>query len=396
MSLRPVPNEPEAYEWGDDWGTPPPEVGTPSTVQVGQSVPVLVFQSLAEVADQLRNAPAPSWLVRGLWPADAYGIFGAEEKAGKTWAALDLAVAVAAGGHWLGCWPVDEAGPVLVFAGEGSPRKMLRRLHAVGRHQHLNAAEVEALPIRLCHRVPTLTNGLHLAEVLTEVQAQRPRLVILDPLYLATGEVESGQLNKMGAALGAIQHVTQQVGAALVVVHHWNKTGEGGGRKRLSGAGPAAWGRVLVNLAVIRHTTDPAGRSVVDLRIDAVGDEIPEHELTIRRTVWAEDPDDLTSAMHYEVERTELDPANRAEAGEWHGPTECIAAMRQFFTDHPDEDLSKRATASRLRALGLSYRDTTVADALERLAIEQFLAVSTGARNARLFRLAQPGEHLEL
>ena len=31
------------------------------------------------------------WLIRGLWPADAYGIIAAESKAGKTWLALDLA-----------------------------------------------------------------------------------------------------------------------------------------------------------------------------------------------------------------------------------------------------------------------------------------------------------------
>ena len=56
--------------------------------------------------------------------------------------------------------------------------------------------------------------------------------------------------------------------------------------------------------------------------------------------------------------------------------------------------LSKNATATRLRALGLSYRGQTIGDALERLAIEGVLTVSNGARSARLFRLGRPEEVL--
>jgi hypothetical protein len=46
----------------------------------------------------------------------------------------------------------------------------------------------------------------------------------------------------MGAHLERIQTITQRYGAALMVSHHWNKTGEGCGAKRMSGVGPAAWG----------------------------------------------------------------------------------------------------------------------------------------------------------
>ena len=49
-----------------------------------------------EVRDWLTMDAEPmldcGWLIRGLWPADAYGIIAAESKAGKTWLALDLAV----------------------------------------------------------------------------------------------------------------------------------------------------------------------------------------------------------------------------------------------------------------------------------------------------------------
>jgi hypothetical protein len=352
------------------------------------TAPVLTFRTLADVAEELRTSPPPLWLMRRIWPADAYGILGAEDKAGKTWAMLDLAVAVAGDGSWCGRWKVDAPGPVLVFVGEGSYRKMLRRLYAIGTHHGMTAAEVDALPIRLCERVPNLTDAGHVAAVMAEVKANPPRLVILDPLYLAAGNVDSSQLNKMGAVLGTIQHVCTNVGAALIVAHHWNKTGEGTGRKRFTGAGTAEWGRVLVSMSVLkRRTEDPQGvrRSVVDLRMEFIGDEIADEEATFRRTVWTDDADDLTAPMHYRIEPTELDPAQRAEAGQWDGPTECMAALRHFFSDNPGESLSKSATCTRLRGLGLNYRTTTISDALERLAVEGALTVSTGARKARVF-----------
>jgi hypothetical protein len=54
----------------------------------------LTISSYGEVAARVAAAGEPRWLIQGLWPADAYGVLAAREKAGKTWAALDLAVSV--------------------------------------------------------------------------------------------------------------------------------------------------------------------------------------------------------------------------------------------------------------------------------------------------------------
>src|SRR6266511_71327 len=76
------------------------------------------------------TACPPAWLIEGLWPADAYGVLAAEDKAGKTWAALDLAVSVAAGHPWFGRFACPTPGRVLVFLGEGGERSIVRRLRA--------------------------------------------------------------------------------------------------------------------------------------------------------------------------------------------------------------------------------------------------------------------------
>jgi hypothetical protein len=77
----------------------------------------LAISSYAEVTARVAAAGEPRWLIQGIWPADAYGVLAAQEKAGKTWAALDLAVSVATGQPWLDHFACPSPGPVLVFLG---------------------------------------------------------------------------------------------------------------------------------------------------------------------------------------------------------------------------------------------------------------------------------------
>jgi len=262
--------------------------------------PVLAISSLLDVAARVDAAADPGWLFESVWPADAYGIAAAEDKAGKTWAGLDAAVSVASGSPWMGQFACALPGSVLAFLGEGGERKMVRRLRAIGRGRGLT---VESLPIRLCFRVPHLTNEDHLFAIAVELAAHPARLVIVDPLYLAAKGARGSDLYEMGATLERVQHVVQAAGAALIVVTHWNKTGEGRGAKRITGVGPGAWGRVLATAAVEHRVTEAGGATAVTLAWEFMGDEIPETELRIRRKVWADDPADLSSRLHYEVER---------------------------------------------------------------------------------------------
>jgi hypothetical protein len=112
----------------------------------------------------------------------------------------------------------------------------------------------------------------------------------------------------MGAVLAGIQAVCQQAGAALVVVTHWNKTGEGRGAKRISGVGPGAWGRVLASAGVAHRASGPDGTSTVVLSVEVIGGELADLAFRVRRTVRAEDPADLASLLHYAVKVLPDDP----------------------------------------------------------------------------------------
>jgi hypothetical protein len=264
----------------------------------------LTVSSYGEVAARVAAAGEPRWLIQGIWPADAYGVLAAQQKAGKTWAALDLAVSVATGRPWLDHFACPTPGSVLVFLGEGGERATVRRIEAIATAKGIDPDQL-AEQLRLCFRVPRLAApgaGSELAAIQAELAAHPAALVVLDPLYLAAAGASGSNLYDMGAVLQAIQGVCQHAGCALLVVTHWNKTGDGIGADRISGAGPAAWARVICSVAVHYRGSDPDGASTVLLGVELIGGEIADTRFRIRRRVRADDPADLGAALSYAVE----------------------------------------------------------------------------------------------
>jgi hypothetical protein len=294
----------------------------------------LAISSYGEVAARVAAAGEPRWLIQGLWPADAYGVLAAQEKAGKTWAALDLAVSVASGRPWLDHFACPSPGPVLVFLGEGGERATVRRIEAIATSKGVDPNQL-ADRLRLCFRVPRLAApgaGSELAAIQAELAEHPAALVVLDPLYLAAAGASGSNLYDMGAVLQAIQGVCQHAGCALLVVTHWNKTGDGRGADRISGAGPAAWARVICSVAVHYRGSDPDGASTVLLGVELIGGEIADTRFRIRRRIHADDPADLGSPLSYSVEvladdddPEDLDPAaaTLSKSRQW-----VLAALR--------------------------------------------------------------------
>lgn len=365
---EPDPPEPPADDQGDDQPPPPP---------------ALIFENIAAVAARVDAAPPPRFLARPVWVEDAYGVIGAEDKAGKSWAALDLAVAVAAGRKWLDTYECQTPGPVLLFLGEGSDRKTVRRLRAVCEFQDVT---LEELDITVCHRAPNLTRGDHLEAIEHQLSHRPPRLVVLDPLYLSLGSTKSGILSEMGNVLGGIQHSCQQAGAALVIVHHWNQTGTGNDRKRFTGSGTAEWGRILASISIDGKRTTDGNDSIVDQTWRFIGDEITDTSLAISRRVWVDDTDDLTSPMHYAV----MPPvgAHHIAHDDYERDTEITDAVLDALED--GHELSQSKIVAAIRDAGHKHRAQDVRRVLLNLADDGPLTLRLGARNAQLYRLT-PG-----
>jgi AAA domain-containing protein len=342
--------------------------------RVGRGMrPSLEILDLADVLERVDQAGPPTWLVEGLWPGDAYGVIGAEDKAGKTWAAIDLAVSVATGTPWLGRFTCPTPGPVTLFLGEGGERQFLRRLEAVCSSRGLPVAELIG-SVRACLAVPRLRSQEHLAEVGTELKEHPSRLVVIDPLYLAAAGAKGSDLYEMGDVLGGVQRLVQDAGAALVLTTHWNKTGTGSGPERFTGAGPGAWGRVLASAAVERRGQEPDGSSVVQLRWELRGSEIPDTVFRLRRRVRSDDATSLTARMSYEVEVT-----SGGEAVVASSETRILAVLEGAGIEGLTTGEVQEAVATDGRGLPITTR--TIQRALKALAEERRIDGESGDRS---------------
>jgi DNA-binding transcriptional ArsR family regulator len=268
----------------------------------GNSNERLQISDVADVARRVKEGGPATWLIEGLWPADAYGAIGAADKAGKTWSVVDLAVSVATGTPWLNRFPCPQ-GTALLFLGEGGERGAVRRFEAVLSNRGGTIADI-AGQLFLSPHVPILKNSVDLAALEFWLDRVPTRLVVIDPFYMAAAGANSADLIGMGELLRDVQWLCQQRGSALVIVPHWNQGGKGTGPERFTGVGPSAWGRVLASGSVEKKVVTPERGTEVLLKWQFEG-EIPPHVFRMRRRVWADDPVDLESELHYEVEVTD-------------------------------------------------------------------------------------------
>jgi len=200
---------------------------------------------------ELAACPAERrWLVEGLWAAQAVGLAGGEPKCGKSFLALDLAVAVATGAPALRRFPVRAPGPVLLYAAEDPLHVVRQRLVGIAR-----AAGVpfETLDLHVI-ATPTLRldlpdDRLRLAETVERV---RPRLLVLDP-FVRLHRIDENAAAEVAPLLGFLRSLQRRFATAVLLVHHARKAAaHARGGQALRGSSELhAWGDS--NLYLRRH-----------------------------------------------------------------------------------------------------------------------------------------------
>jgi hypothetical protein len=162
----------------------------------------------------------PEWMIEGLWGAEAVGIIGGEPKQGKTFVALDMAIAVATGAPCLRHFPTRRTGPVLLYAAEDSHRVLCQRLRGIAAAA---GVDFETLDIHIL-TAPTLRiDRADQQRMLRATVARlRPALLSLDPLVrLHAGDENVSR--EMAALLGYLRSLQREFHTAVVLVHHARK-----------------------------------------------------------------------------------------------------------------------------------------------------------------------------
>lgn len=220
---------------------------------------------MTAVADDLEPLPvtrlarlavpdaARDWLIEGLWADEAVGCVGGSPKAGKTWLALEMALAVASGKPCLGRFAVHRPGPVLLFCAEDGPRAVQQRVAGLARARGIDFDRLAVGWIG--------ASSLHLDQphdqrrLAMTVAQMKPRMLLLDPLVrLHRGDENSAA--DISDLLGFLRGLQRDHHTAVVLVHHVRKSGASEPGQALRGSGDLhAWGDS--NLYLLRRDGQP-------------------------------------------------------------------------------------------------------------------------------------------
>lgn len=262
------------------------------------------FEPMAMLLKSAAEKPA-EFLVDRVLRAGSYGVLGAQYKAGKTFLMIDLMISIAAGVPWLGLIPV-KLGRVAGMHNEGDRVEFSERVKAVARAKGVELTEEIMARMNVQEGASKLDQPEAVNRLYEDLAPFDPDLIYIDPWYMSAGEGADGKnLAQMGTVLSNLQGIAQELDSSLLITAHWNKSGEGKGVERWSGAGLAEWGRVLINVGVDKwspaapYIDDPTGRTTVDLRVDVSGQTSGSY--WVHREVWRDDARRLETPMRYLV-----------------------------------------------------------------------------------------------
>lgn len=180
------------------------------------------------------------WLVESLWADQAVGFIASTPKAGKTWLALELAVAVASGRPCLGRYPVHQRGHVLLYAAEDTADAIRHRVCAIARARNINDISHLAVGLITTDNL-RLDNDDHQQRLALTLDKLRPRMLVLDPLIRLHHSDENSAAD-VSFLLHYLRQLQREYSCAIILVHHVRKSAASQPGQALRGSGDLhAW-----------------------------------------------------------------------------------------------------------------------------------------------------------
>ena len=304
------------------------------------------------------SAEAHPWLIEPLWSAGAVGLIGGAPKSGKTWLALELAVAVGSGCRCLGRFAVGRPGPVLVFAAEDAPHHLKHRIDGLAAVRGADFADLDVHLI-IEHSL-RLDRQADLERLRLTVAALRPALLILDP-FVRLQRADENDARQVAAILSELRDLSRAARTAVALVHHVRKNAAHLPGQALRGSGDFwAWGDSNLYLA--------RSRTGLELTVEHRAAPAPP-PIPLRLAASAHHPDSRAAAAHLQV-----------RPGPGAPPQPPPLADRILAALHHDRPTPHRSLRAALRV-----RDQTLTDALRSLE-----AAGRLARTAHGWSLSAP------
>lgn len=243
--------------------TPAERAGLPEPVNLG-----IIWEHLPDVAPVL---------IDGVLRQGHKMIISAPSKAGKSFALMELAIAIAEGMKWLGSRCTQ--GRVLYINMEIDDASCYHRFQTIYN---------EGLKMNIGNNVDNITVwGLRgfsmplsrLAPIIIEQAKKMYKAIIIDPLYKVMDGDENSN-SDVGYMVSQFDRIARETGASVIYAHHFAK-GVGGDRAAIDrGAGAGTFARdpdAILTMTAL-DITDPGDATASAWRMEYVLREFPNKE----------------------------------------------------------------------------------------------------------------------
>lgn len=171
---------------------------------------------------EFMGRPAPKWIVKGVVPQASLMVVYGESGSGKTFAVLDLVLAIARGDAWRGLRTRQGRVVYVCAEGQGGFRN---RLVAVAQARSLDPASI---PLDVISVPPNLLDRNDALEVARAIG--RADIVVVDTWAQVTPGANENSGEDMGKALAHCSGIHRATGALVILVHHSGKDTSKGAR----------------------------------------------------------------------------------------------------------------------------------------------------------------------
>jgi hypothetical protein len=210
------------------------------------------------------DLPQLDFVLPGLL-SGSVGVIVSAGGVGKSFVTLETMLSIAAGQDLFKIWNVDPAPGRVVYLNLEDPAIAIRhRLRSLGRHledrwewaggQNPHERDWSAIEERL-DIYPAVGRGFSIARLnerglpevsetwrsfIQQMRDLSPRLVAVDTMNRAVPGLDENSSGHMSLVLGALEELAQEVGCAVIVLHHANKasmvTGTGAEQQAIRGS----------------------------------------------------------------------------------------------------------------------------------------------------------------
>lgn len=195
------------------------------------------------------------WMVDGVIQRGSNGFFCAVPKAGKSWAATDLAVSLAVGSPWMGraiSRPVRTA----LVSREDNPALTAWRLRQLILAKERAGYSVdlvgENLWINTREQTPTmlLDDREEVEHIIEDFKEEHIEFAIFD-VFNVLHHADENDNTEMRKVLDQFSRVHREVGCGIGIIHHYNKGDSGSMTQRMRGSSAiAGWAEWLIGISI--------------------------------------------------------------------------------------------------------------------------------------------------